>query len=174
MSRPLRIEYEDVYYHVTRTEITKGTRGRYSRNIPRSIAMKLCQIHSGPTLPVIAKHFNVKHYSAVSVTIARLNRLLEADKVIASKFSSISQDLPPQFLKISLYLEYCKMNSDLKTLSLIRVQVLIFASFMLLASFLLFWVYVKFSEGGFAFSLAMGIVFFPLFVIFGLGGWCRQ
>ena len=52
------------------------------------------------------------------------------------------------------------MNSDLKTLSLIRVQVLIFASFMLLASFLLFWVYVKFSEGGLAFSLAMGIVFF--------------
>ena len=95
MSRPLPIEYEDAYYHVTRTEITKGTRGRHGRNIPRSIAMKLCQIHSGQTLPVIAKHFNVKHYSTVSVTIARLNRLLEADKVIASEFNDISQDLTP-------------------------------------------------------------------------------
>ncbi len=57
--------------------------------------MKLCQQTGGPKLTEIALAFNVGHYSAISQTIGRLNKMLETDVELADCFNMLSQDLTP-------------------------------------------------------------------------------
>ncbi|MGB5279383.1 MAG: helix-turn-helix domain-containing protein, partial [Gammaproteobacteria bacterium] len=87
------------YYGVSTDQITMATRGRGPKNIPRWIAMKLCQDYSGKTLNEIAVHFNVSHYCTVSQTIGRLNRILKAGRRLQRELTTISQDLTPQYTK---------------------------------------------------------------------------
>ena len=86
------------YYGVPTNQITIATRGRGPRNIPRWIAMKLCQDYSGKTLNEIAGHFNVSHYCTVSQTIGRLNRILKDARNLQKELNTISQDLTPWVL----------------------------------------------------------------------------
>ena len=57
--------------------------------------MKLCQDYSGETLTSISEHFNVGTYGTVSITIARLNELMNTDKAVREQFDIISIDLTP-------------------------------------------------------------------------------
>ena len=83
------------YFGVSTSQFTMAKRGRGPRNIPRWIAMKLCQDYSGKTLNEIAEHFNVSRYCTVSQTIGRLNRILKGDRNLLKELNMISQDLTP-------------------------------------------------------------------------------
>lgn len=82
-------------YSMTDSEIYLTKRGGGVKNIPRWIAMKLCQQVGGAKLTEIAMLFNVGHYSTVSQTIGRLNLLIVEDKKVAFEFNVLSQDLTP-------------------------------------------------------------------------------
>ncbi len=84
-----------VKYDVTKKEICVAKRGKGLKNIPRWIAMKLCQQVGGAKLTEIAKMFNVGHYSTVSQTIGRLNVLMVKESKIARDLNMLSQDLTP-------------------------------------------------------------------------------
>ena len=81
------------YYQIPEQAITQTRRGQGARNIPRWMAMKLCQQHGEARLVDLAKAFNVGHYSTVSQTIGRLNKLLLEEKEFATEFNVLSQDL---------------------------------------------------------------------------------
>jgi len=83
------------YYQLPTQEIRIAKRGKGMKQIPRWIAMKLCQEKSSAKLQDIAKVFNVTHYSTVSQTVARLNQLLKEDKATQLVFNMLSQDLTP-------------------------------------------------------------------------------
>ena len=63
------------------------------KQVPRWIAMKLCQEKSSAKLKDIATLFMVGHYSTVSQTVARLNFLLQSDQATQVDFNVLSQDL---------------------------------------------------------------------------------
>lgn len=83
------------YYEVSPASLRKATRGRGARNIPRAMAMKLCQEAGGARLAEIADAFGVGHYSTVSQTIARLGTWMEEDRRLARDYNVLSQDLTP-------------------------------------------------------------------------------
>ncbi|SEA24885.1 transposase [Alkalimonas amylolytica] len=86
------------YYQITPQSLLKAKRGIKSKNLPRWIAMKLCQDLSGERLPAIAKYFNVDHYSTVSRTVRRLNDELDMNGALLGEFDELngkSQDLTP-------------------------------------------------------------------------------
>ena len=82
-------------YNVRVKDVFVAKRGKGVKNMPRWIAMKLCQEVGGAKLTEIARLFNVGHYSTVSQTIARLNLLMCKDSKLASEFNVLSQDLTP-------------------------------------------------------------------------------
>jgi len=88
---------KQVAYHFdcSKSSIYKARRGRGAPNIPRWIAMKLSQDHSGRTLAEIARLFGVGNYCTVSQTVSRLNRLVLKDKVVSEQLNTISKDLTP-------------------------------------------------------------------------------
>lgn len=59
-------------YKVDEKSIYKAARGPGSRNLPRWVAMYLCQEVAGVTLQVIASRFGLKRYGTVSTTIGKL------------------------------------------------------------------------------------------------------
>ncbi len=75
--------------------IYQARRGRGSPNIPRWIAMKLCQDYSGQTLAKIGRVFGVGNYCTVSQSVARLKRLANEDKSVMDQLNTISTDLTP-------------------------------------------------------------------------------
>ncbi len=83
------------YYGITERELVTTKRGKGRKNIPRWIAMKLCQDLGSARLREIAEDFNVGHYSTVSQTIGRLNRLMAEDRSIDRDYNMLSQDLTP-------------------------------------------------------------------------------
>jgi len=89
------IQHVAHYFTITEQSIVTAQRGPGSRNVPRWIAMKLCQDYSEQKLAVIAKAFGVGNYCTVSQTISRLVALLEKDKLVASQLSTLSRDLTP-------------------------------------------------------------------------------
>ena len=66
-------------YKVTEASIYKAARGPGSKNIPRWVAMYLCQELSGVTLQHIAKLFKLKRYGTVSTTVGKLKREIRED-----------------------------------------------------------------------------------------------
>jgi len=82
-------------YQLSIKEICVARRGSGVNNIPRWIAMKLCQEVGGAKLADIAKLFNVGHYSTVSQTIGRLNVLMQENEGVRNDFNMLSQDLTP-------------------------------------------------------------------------------
>ncbi len=89
------IEQVAGYYQMPEQAITRAKRGQGIRNIPRWVAMKLCQQHGEAKLTDMAKVFHVGHYSTVSQTIGRLNKLLSEDDKLAKEFNMLSQYLTP-------------------------------------------------------------------------------
>jgi len=83
------------YYQITVTDIKRAKRGKGNRNIPRWIAMKLCQEVGSAKLTEIAVFFNIGHYATVSQTIGRLNRLIDDSGQYKNEYISLSQDLTP-------------------------------------------------------------------------------
>ena len=83
------------YYQVTALEIKRAKRGQGNRNIPRWIAMKLCQEVGSAKLTEIAELFEVGHYTTVSQTIGRLNRLMGESREYEKDYNMLSQDLTP-------------------------------------------------------------------------------
>ena len=83
------------YYQLNNHEIIQTKRGKGTRNLPRWMAMKLCQELGSAKLTEIAERFNLGHYSTVSQTIGRLNRLLGEDAEIRRVYELLSQDLTP-------------------------------------------------------------------------------
>ncbi|MBB1424821.1 hypothetical protein H5200_23620, partial [Pseudoalteromonas sp. SG43-7] len=63
-------------------EIITVKKGRKEKNLPRWFAIKLCQDLTGLNLQALADVFNVKHYSAISKTVGRLNALMIEDKKV--------------------------------------------------------------------------------------------
>ena len=57
--------------------------------------MKLCQEVGSAKLTEIAEVFEVGHYSTVSQTIGRLNRLKNEDRQYEVDYKLLSQDLTP-------------------------------------------------------------------------------
>jgi REP element-mobilizing transposase RayT len=83
------------YYQVTGQAIKQGKCGRGNRNIPRWVAMKLCQEVGSAKLTEIAEIFEVGHYTTVSQTIGRLNRLMRESRQYEKDYIVLSQDLTP-------------------------------------------------------------------------------
>ena len=83
------------YYELPVEAIRVATRGRGVKSVPRWVAMKLCQEIGGAKLSELAVEFNVGHYSTISQTIGRLNRLMLEAPGIAADYKLLSQDLTP-------------------------------------------------------------------------------
>lgn len=83
------------YYQVPENGLRHTARGKGKRNIPRWVAMKLCQEIGSAKLTEIANYFQVGHYSTVSQTIGRLNGLMRENSEVANTYNVLSQDLTP-------------------------------------------------------------------------------
>lgn len=83
------------HFETSDRDILTTKRGAGLKNVPRWIAMKLCQEEGGAKLTEIAAVFNVGHYSTVSQTIRRLNALMIEDHGVMREFKLLSQDLTP-------------------------------------------------------------------------------
>ncbi len=95
ISLPKIIKTVAVYYEIPVSNVKHAKRGKGGKNLPRWVAMKLCQDVGGAKLMDIASIFNVGHYSTVSQTIGRLNYLMEEDIRVADVYNILSQDLTP-------------------------------------------------------------------------------
>ncbi len=62
------------FYKVTEKSIYQAARGPGSKNLPRWVAMYLCQEVGGVTLQEIAVKFGLKRYGTVSTTIGKLKQ----------------------------------------------------------------------------------------------------
>lgn len=72
-------------YKVSESSIYKAARGPSSKNVPRWVAMYLCQELSAVTLQAIAKLFKLKRYGTVSTTVGKLkNEFEENPNVLAT------------------------------------------------------------------------------------------
>lgn len=66
-------------FKVTEDSIYKAARGPGSKNVPRWVAMYLCQELSASTLQAIAKLFKLKRYGTVSTTVGKLKKEFAED-----------------------------------------------------------------------------------------------
>lgn len=89
------IEYVAEIYQCEENAIKNTARGKGKKNLARWVAMYLSQEVCGETLPIIAKAFNVGHYSTVSQTIRRLKHEMAEDKNLGKRVNMLSQDLTP-------------------------------------------------------------------------------
>ncbi|MDX1490975.1 MAG: helix-turn-helix domain-containing protein [Pseudohongiellaceae bacterium] len=72
-------------FKVSEDSIYTAARGPGSKNVPRWVAMYLCQELSASTLQSIAKLFKLKRYGTVSTTVGKLKKEFDADpKVLAA------------------------------------------------------------------------------------------
>ncbi len=66
-------------FKVSEASIYKASRGPGSKNVPRWVAMHLCQELSALTLQSIAKLFKLQRYGTVSTTVGKLRKELADD-----------------------------------------------------------------------------------------------
>ena len=72
-------------FKVSEASIYKAARGPGSKNVPRWVAMYLCQELSAVTLQSIARLFKLKRYGTVSTTVGKLKKEFEEDpKLLAT------------------------------------------------------------------------------------------
>ena len=77
-------------FRVSEASIYKAARGPGSKNVPRWVAMYLCQELSAVTLQSIAKLFKLQRYGTVSTTVGKLKAECTEDpklKAIAERLS---------------------------------------------------------------------------------------
>lgn len=80
-------------FKVSETSIYKAARGPGSKNVPRWVAMHLCQELSAVTLQSIAKLFKLKRYGTVSTTVGKLKKEFSADKKLLARTEKLTKRL---------------------------------------------------------------------------------
>lgn len=80
-------------FTVSEDSIVQAARGPDSKNIPRWVAMHLCQEVGGVTLQVIADHFGLQRYGTVSTTIGKLRAELPANPALQRRLHKLVQQL---------------------------------------------------------------------------------
>lgn len=80
-------------FTVSENSIVQAARGPDSKNIPRWVAMHLCQEVGGVTLQVIADHFGLQRYGTVSTTIGKLRAELPANPGLQRQLDKLVQQL---------------------------------------------------------------------------------
>ena len=75
------------------TSIYKAARGPGSKNVPRWVAMYLCQELSAVTLQSIAKLFKLKRYGTVSTTVGKLKQEFAEDKALVASTQKLTKRL---------------------------------------------------------------------------------
>ncbi len=81
------------YFDTGKETITTSVRGRYSKNIPRAIAISLCRHTGGHSLKQIARAFGVSHYSSVTACITRLEQRLAQDTALKDQLDALTKEL---------------------------------------------------------------------------------
>jgi putative transposase len=81
--------------NVSPGSIVQAARGPGSKNVPRWVAMYLCQEAGGITLQVIAAHFGLQRYGTVSTTIGKLKQELAADSKLQAQVQKLRRELAP-------------------------------------------------------------------------------
>jgi len=76
------ISYIAKHFSVEVDDIVMAKKGRKEKNLPRWYAIKLCQDLTELNLQALSDIFNVKHYSAISKTVCRLNALMIENKKV--------------------------------------------------------------------------------------------
>jgi len=69
-------------FKVSEASIYNAARGPGSKNVPRWVAMYLCQELSAVTLQTIAKLFKLKRYGTVSTTVGKLKKEFSQDRSV--------------------------------------------------------------------------------------------
>ena len=87
------IAYLAKHFSVEVDGIITVKKGRKEKNLPRWFAIKLCQDLTGLNLQALADVFNVKHYSAISKTVGRLNELMIEDKKVKLQLEKLRECL---------------------------------------------------------------------------------
>ena len=87
------IAYLAKYFFIDAHDIVTVKKGRKEKNLPRMFAIKLCQDLTGQNLKALAVVFNVQHYSAISQTVCRLNKLIIADDKVNLQFEKLRDSL---------------------------------------------------------------------------------
>lgn len=80
-------------YKVSEASIYKSTRGPGSKNVPRWVAMYLCQELSAVTLNDIARRFGLKRYATVSTTVGKLRQEYQHDPKLLKAIRSLTKRL---------------------------------------------------------------------------------
>ena len=84
------------HFKVTEDSIYQAARGPGSKNVPRWVAMYLCQELSASTLQAIAKLFKLKRYGTVSTTVGKLKKELVSDPKLAAATQKLAKSLSKQ------------------------------------------------------------------------------
>lgn len=80
-------------FKVSEVSIYKAARGPGSKNVPRWVAMYLCQELSAVTLQSIAKLFKLKRYGTVSTTVGKLKLEFNSDPKLLAIAEKLSRQL---------------------------------------------------------------------------------
>lgn len=80
-------------FKVTEASIYKAARGPGSKNVPRWVAMYLCQELSASTLQSIAKLFKLQRYGTVSTTVGKLRAEFEEDPKLRATVERLAKRL---------------------------------------------------------------------------------
>lgn len=80
-------------FKVTETSIYAAARGPGSKNVPRWVAMYLCQELSAVTLQAIARLFRLKRYGTVSTTVGKLKKEFELDPALRARTERLAKQL---------------------------------------------------------------------------------
>lgn len=80
-------------FNVSGSSILHAARGPGSKNVPRWVAMYLCQEAAGITLQKIAQQFGLQRYGTVSTTIGKLKDEFEENPPLVSCVENIRQQL---------------------------------------------------------------------------------
>jgi hypothetical protein len=83
-------------FKVSEESIYQAARGPGSKNVPRWVAMYLCQELSASTLQAIAKLFHLKRYGTVSTTVGKLKKELPIDARLATVVQKLAKALSKQ------------------------------------------------------------------------------
>ena len=80
-------------FKVTESSIYNAARGPGSKNVPRWVAMYLCQELSAVTLQSIAKLFKLKRYGTVSTTVGKLKKEFAQDPALLAVTEKLAKQL---------------------------------------------------------------------------------
>tara|TARA_R110000824_G_scaffold336_3_gene1907 strand:- start:67509 stop:68498 length:990 start_codon:yes stop_codon:yes gene_type:complete len=81
------------FYKVDEKSIYRAARGPGSRNVPRWVAMHLCQELSAVTLQTIANRFGLKRYGTVSTTVGKLKHEFQENPASVKAVQSLTRRL---------------------------------------------------------------------------------